>query len=94
MKYFFINFFPIHKSVNRNIIMKTKKGFQKRLVKGTKIFLKKKKTKSANMLLSNIEIFLKRKKKKKRQYDRERYKNLVEGDYRNFFSRMQEIKTG
>ena len=31
------------------IIKKTKKGFQKRLVKGTKIFLQKKNTKSANI---------------------------------------------
>ena len=31
---------------------KTKKSFQKRIVKGTKIFLKKKKAKSANMLVS------------------------------------------
>ena len=41
---------------------KTKKGFQKRHVKGTKIFLKKKKAKSVSMLVSNIEIFLKTKK--------------------------------
>ena len=45
--------------------LKTKKGFQKRLVKGTKIFLKKKKSKGANMLLSDIEIFLKKKKKRR-----------------------------
>ena len=38
--------------------------YSKRLVKGTKIFLKKKKRKSANMLMSNIEIFLKKKKKR------------------------------
>ena len=37
---------------------KKKESFQKRLVKGTKIFLKKK---SANMLANNIEIFLKKK---------------------------------
>ena len=42
---------------------KTKKSFQKRIVKGTKIFLKKKKAKSANMLVSYIEIFLNKKKK-------------------------------
>ena len=33
------------------------------LAKGTKIFLKKEKTKSANMFMSDIEIFLKNKKK-------------------------------
>ena len=37
---------------------KTKKGFQKRLAEGTRIFLKKKNTKSTNMLVSNIETFL------------------------------------
>ena len=42
---------------------KTKKDFQKRLVKRTKIFLKSKTTKRTNMLLSDIEIFLKKKKK-------------------------------
>ena len=36
------------------MIKKTKKGFQKRLEKGTKMFLKKKKAKSANMLVSDI----------------------------------------
>ena len=40
------------------------KSFKRKHVKGTKIFLKKKQTKSANMLVSNIEIFLKKKKKK------------------------------
>ena len=33
----------------------TNKAFQKRFMKGTKIFLKKKKTKSTNVLMSNIE---------------------------------------
>ena len=33
---------------------------KKILVKGTKIFLEKKKTKSANLFVSDIEIFLKR----------------------------------
>ena len=42
----------------------TKKSFQKRFVKGTKVFLKKKKTKSNNMLVSEIEIFLKKEKKR------------------------------
>ena len=56
---------------------KTKKSFQKRLVKGTKIFLKKKKRKSTNMLVSDIEISLK-KKETKRRYGRERYKKLLQ----------------
>ena len=42
---------------------KTKKGFEKRLMKGIKIFLRKKKSKSENMVVNNIEIFLKQKKK-------------------------------
>ena len=37
--------------------------YQKRLMKGTKIFLKKEKTKSAK-LVSNIEIFVNKKKKR------------------------------
>ena len=44
------------------------------------------------MLVSDIEIFLKKKRKKKRQYGRERYKNLLEDEYNFFFSRMQEIR--
>ena len=48
-----------------NYDKKTKKSFEKKPVKGTKIFLKNKKTKSDNMLLSEIEIFLKKKKKRR-----------------------------
>ena len=44
---------------------KAKKSFQKRLVKGTKIFLKKKKRRSTNMLVSDIEISLKKKETKR-----------------------------
>ena len=43
---------------------KNKGRLSKRLLKGTKIFLKKKKTNDANMLVSDIEIFLKKKKKR------------------------------
>ena len=42
---------------------KHKEKLQKKHVKDIKIFLKKKKTKSANMLASNIEISLKKKKR-------------------------------
>ena len=44
---------------------KNKEVFQKTLVKGNKVFLKKKNKmkKRANMLVSDIEIFLKKKKK-------------------------------
>ena len=69
------------------MIIKTKNNFQKMLMKGTKIFLKKKKTKSANILVSDIEIFL---------YDRERYKNLLENEtqrlaeYRNNYSILEK----
>ena len=54
----------IYNNVNRISSKKVKKSFQKRLVKGTKIFLKKKKTKSTNMLMNDTEIFLKKKKKR------------------------------
>ena len=36
---------------------KKKKDFQIRLVKGTKIFLKKKKKRSTNMVVNDIKIF-------------------------------------
>ena len=55
---------------------KTKKSFEKRLVKGTKISLKKEKTKSVNMLVSDIEIFLMKEKK--------RSVNMVSSDIRIF----------
>ena len=61
-------------------------------MKSTKIFLKKKKKKSTIMLVSDIEIFLK--KKKKSQYGCERFKNLLESEYRKKFPRMEEINTG
>ena len=41
---------------------KPKKSFKKKHVKGTEIFLKKKKPKNIRMLVSNIEIFLEMKK--------------------------------
>ena len=60
---FFI-IFSIYKNIKINIIRDTKKVSEKNHVKDMEIFLKKKKTKSINMLVSDIEIF--RKKKKKR----------------------------
>ena len=71
------------------MIIKTKKNVQKMLMKGTKIFLKKKKTKSANIFVSDIKIFLR---------DRERYKNLLENEtqrlveYRNNYSKNWKNK--
>ena len=47
-----------------NKYQKSKKSFKKKHTKGVKIFLKKEKTKSANMLEENIKILLKKKKKK------------------------------
>ena len=44
-------FFLSYKNVYKISSKKTKKGFQKKLVKGTKIYLKKKKTKGTNMLI-------------------------------------------
>ena len=48
------------------------------LVKGIKMFLKNKKTKSKNMIVNVIKGFSKEEKVKKRQYERERYKNQSE----------------
>ena len=65
MKQFFINSFSYYKNVDMtNITKKTKQGFKKRLMKGIKIFMMKKKTKSLNMLQKDIEIFLKKEKTK------------------------------
>ena len=46
--------------MTNNYYQKNKENLQK----GTKIFWKKKKAKSVNMLVSDIEIFLKKKKKR------------------------------
>ena len=70
--------------MTNNCYQKTKKSFKKKHAKGTKIFLKKKKTKSVNMLVSDVEVFLK-KKKKRSVNGRERYKNLLEDEYNFFF---------
>ena len=43
---------------------KTKESFRKKHAKGTKIFLKRKKTKNTNMLEKDIKVLLKKKKKK------------------------------
>ena len=67
-----------------NFYQKTKKSLKKNHVKGTKIFLKKKKTNRANMLASDRN-HSEEEKEKKRQYDCEQYKNLLEDEYKNFF---------
>ena len=54
VKYFFWFYF-LYIKILTAYFKKTKKIFEKKLVKGTKIFLKKKKTKSSNILLSHIE---------------------------------------
>ena len=43
---------------------KNKEKLSKRLLKGSNIFLKKKKAKSVNMIGGNIDIFLKKKNKR------------------------------
>ena len=58
---------------------KTKKDVKKRLVKGIKMFVKNKKTKSENMIVNVKKGFSKEEKVKKRQYECERYKNQSEG---------------
>ena len=60
---------------------KTKKDFQKVLVKGIKIYLKQEKIKSNKIAVNNIETFLKMKSKW-----------LVE--YRKNHSKMKKLKTG
>ena len=59
-------------------------------VKGTKIFLKKKMTESANMLVINIEIL--RRKRKEASIGCEQYKNFLQDKYEIILSRMREIK--
>ena len=63
-KHSFVIFFPVYKNINwiTGYYQKTRKNdFEKRLVKGIKIFLKKK---SKNMVVNDIEIFLKKKTKR------------------------------
>ena len=67
-----------------NFYQKTKKSLKKNHVKGTKIFLKKKKTNRANMLVSDRNPS-EEEREKKRQYDCEQYKNFLEDEYKNFF---------
>ena len=50
--------------MTNNSYQKTKQNLKKKHVKGIKIFLKIKKTKSANMLVNDTETFLKKKKKR------------------------------
>ena len=47
-------------------------------MKGIKIFLKEKKTKSVITLVNDIEVFLKKEKRKKGENDRELYKKFQE----------------
>ena len=56
LKYFVIIFF-LHMKMLKEIIEKIKKDFQKSLVIGSKIFLKKRKTKIANMLNKKKRYF-------------------------------------
>ena len=59
-----MNSFSLYRKYQLNIIKKTKKSFEKRHVKGIKIFLKKKKEKSKKRSMKGIKMFLKKKKKK------------------------------
>ena len=63
------------------MIKKQRKAFKKgSLEKGTKMFLKKKKAKSANMLVSKYIIVSEEKKEKKYQYWQERCKTFLEDE--------------
>ena len=77
---FFITFSFEYLNRWLDIIKKNMEGFKKRFTKSIKIFLTKRKIKSLNMLLNNIEIFLKKEKNKKYQHDQKLYKNLLEDE--------------
>ena len=62
--------------MTNNYYQNNKKSFKKKHAKDTKVFLKKKMTKSVNTLVSNIETFLKERKK--------RIANMVVNDIRIF----------
>ena len=51
---------------------------------------KEKPSKKASQRYQNLS---QEEKEKKRQYGHQQYKNLLEDEYRQFFSRMQEIKS-
>ena len=72
---------------------KPKKGFEKRLVKSIKIFLKKKKRKKEKVKTGpkkGIKILLKKKKKKSINIYHERNKNLSE-DQKQSKSSIEEV---
>ena len=67
-------YFSYIKNANKILSKKIKKTFQKRLMKGAKIFLEKNKTKCTNIFMGGIE------KEKKHQYGHERYKNILQDE--------------
>ena len=62
-KVFFYNFFFLYIKILTRYYKKTKKNFQKRLVKDTEIFLKKKNKRSVNMVINDIKNLQKIKNK-------------------------------
>ena len=69
-------FFFLYIKMTNNYYQNNKKSFKKKHAKDTKVFPKKKMTKSVNTLVSNIETFLKERKK--------RIANMVVNDIRIF----------
>ena len=69
---------------------KTRKGFEKKLVKDPK----KNKTKSTDILIGNTKIFLKKKKKKSVNIVVNNMKISKRMNIETKFSRMTKIKTG
>ena len=63
-------------NILRNIIKKTKKNFEKRHGKGTKIFLKKKIKTDEKKTCGKYENISEEEKEKKRQYHRDGNKKL------------------
>ena len=66
IKFFVIVFFiciKMSKNLSAKYYQENKERLQKKLMKGIKIFLKKKKRKSSNIVMNNTKIYQKMKKK-------------------------------
>ena len=61
---YFLQFFSIYKNANRILSKKTKEKLSKKVLERHRNLSDEKKTKSVNMLVSDIEIFLKKKNKR------------------------------
>ena len=80
IKHFFIFFLVCNRILSR----KTKTCFKRKLVKGIKIFVKNRKTKSVNIIVNEVNLS-RREKHKQHQYDCERNRNLPEDEKQRLF---------